>query len=484
MRTKMKIKTKFIISNILLVVIPLCIVLGLLTIFIEGRGAYYWETMEQLFQDKNGAIAAQSIVYGYKNGDDFQNVKDELRRSGYRFSITVNGVENFSNLTAEDLNISKEMNGDAFDKEISYTLSKGNTAVVREVFLKNKDKYDFLAIHASDRSNENTYMKRYITLYIGFLFLILVASVILLNLFLSWWIAASILKPLKKLTVGSNLIKNGNLDFEMTYESDDELGEVIREFDDMRRHLKDSIQERIRYEEYRKELIRGVSHDLRTPLTSIKGYIEGLRDGIAKNDEMKNKYYDAITHSVDSLERLISDLTNFSKWEAGEDLFRLERTELNAFYRSSIDVFMQKHIGENVRLDLRESESPVYVNIDQKEMERVNTNIFENSIKYRVKDESQITVMLDVSEKTVHIRIADDGPGVAESSLEHIFQCFYRGDASRTSPENGGGIGLAVVKQIIEGFHGTVHAENRCGLVIHMELPVDGGKNIEKNTDC
>lgn len=473
----MKIRTKLIVSNILIVIIPLGMVLGLLGVFINGPGAQYWETMENIYNDKNGVYAAQSLLNTFEKQDSHYDMEKEMTSAGYHFAISVDGEEIYSNITGDDVRQAQNAVGELYDSNASFSVTKDKVTVVREVFRNHGYRYNMLAIHTKSIPVDkgNSYMERYIALYIGFIVLILVASVVMLNLVLTWWISRSILRPLKKLSQGSKLIRDGNLDFEMAYPNRDEMGEVIDDFDEMRKHLKESVDDRLRYEQYRKDLIIGVSHDLRTPLTSIKGYVEGLRDGIASSDAMKIKYYEAIESSIGSLEHLVSTLTDFSKTDFAEYGFDLKKLELNEFYADCADQLKAKHIKDNIEVSFESFPEKLYAEIDANEMERVNVNLLENTLKYRTGTHSNMTISLSRAGDSAVIKIADDGPGVSDKDTDRIFECFYRADASRTSPGNGSGIGLAVVKQIIEGQGGSVRAENENGLAVYITLPLSGG---------
>ena len=163
----------------------------------------------------------------------------------------------------------------------------------------------------------HSYVMKDMIIYTSVIIFVLLAAVVFTNLILSRWLARSILKTLEMLKKGSSFIKNGELDFDMRVKRRDEIGAVLNDFDEMRLRLKESVDECLKYEQYRKELIIGLSHDLRTPLTSIKGYVEGLHDGIANTVIMKTKHYEAIETGIDTLETLVSSLSDFSKTEQG-----------------------------------------------------------------------------------------------------------------------------------------------------------------------
>ncbi|MCI2061687.1 MAG: HAMP domain-containing histidine kinase [Eubacteriaceae bacterium] len=477
---KMNIRKKLILSDILIIVVPVLIAVVILAIFTAGPGAQTWETMENLFDDRDGIYTAQSEMQTLEWRGDLKGVKSEMKAAGYHFRIVYQGKVMYSSLTKDDIAEAKKAVGDLYDRNSNLTYTKGSTSVV--LCYSAEDNYRAVAVSTASipaSKGDMSYMERYIMLYIGFLIAIIIAVVVLMNMIMSWWIARNILLPLRKLSTASALIREGNLDFDIVYPKNDEMGDAISEFNEMRKSLKESVDERIRYEQYRRELINGISHDLRTPLTSIKGYVAGLRDGIASTPEKKMKYYEAIETSATVLENLVEDLTNFSRVDMGETHLNMELTDLTEYYRKSAEEISTEYVKDNVTISLDVPAEKVTAKIDRKEMGRINRNIIDNTIKYRTGDSSNIRVSLHVTDAgRAEVRITDDGPGVAEKDLENIFTCFYRGDISRTRSSEGSGIGLAVVRQLIVQQGGSVHAENDGGLAIVMDIPLaEGGED-------
>jgi len=474
---RFSIRKKLIISNILVIAVPLAVALSLFAVFFNGPGDQYWETMEYIFEDDNGVYTAQSMMNTYRWKGDLSDTKKEMKAAGYHFMIKDDGKIQYSNITAADVAYAKKTVGKLYGTTSEYVITKNKVTVISA---KNDDG-DFVgvAIHTPDIKKQSgaSYIQRYITLYLGFMILIIVVAVVIINMIMSWWIARNILRPLKKISVGSEMIKEGNLDFDLSYKKKDEMGDVINNFDEMRQYLKDSEKQRLLYEKYRKELINGISHDLRTPLTSIKGYVEGMRDGIANTPEKKLQYYSAIEKSVENLEHLVDDLTSFSRVEMGGKTYATERVELNDYYDSTIKELRTEYGNSNIDIILEKSVEPLYVNIERNEMMRISHNLIGNTLKYRKADHSKVVFSLKQKGNIAEIKISDDGPGVRTEELERIFECFYRSDASRTAPEKGSGIGLAVVKQIAEGFGGSCRAENDNGLAIILTLPVSKGES-------
>lgn len=299
-----------------------------------------------------------------------------------------------------------------------------------------------------------------------------VLCVIVTALLLTRWITQSVLEPLDELKAATDRIAQDNLEDGIGYAKHDEFGEVCDAFDEMRVRLKDAEREKADYERKRSELFREISHDLRSPLTSIKGYTMGLADGIADTDEKKQRYYNAILTRTDDLERLTERLSLLTKLESGEAIFQMERVRVDAFISELVE---EKRIWlEENRVDvqLQTDSGTAEVRLDAGEMKRVFDNLFENTVRYRTGDASRVRISIVALNGKAQIRYLDDGPGVPDSQLESIFESFHRVDESRTQPGQGSGLGLAIVKRIVEGHGGTVHAYNDGGLGIAIELPL------------
>lgn len=300
-----------------------------------------------------------------------------------------------------------------------------------------------------------------------------------LMIFMSQWVARSILKPLRRLSVAAEMIRDGNLNFELTSKRNDEIGQLTKDFNEMRKYLKESVDERIRYDQYRHDLIRDMSHDLRTPLTSIKGYVEGLRDGVASNPKTKERYYRAIGEGVNRMEGLIDELSGFARLESNEYHYKKEATELNEFYEQTVAKLQDEFFMDNVKVNLQSSDKPIIADIDRREFARISRNVVENSVKYRDKEHTEVVFRISCDERNAYIDIDDNGPGVNDYKIGNIFNAFYRCDDSRNSVIEGSGIGLAVVSKIMQAHGGSARARNLMkdnkikGLRIRLRLPLD-----------
>jgi signal transduction histidine kinase len=280
------------------------------------------------------------------------------------------------------------------------------------------------------------------------------------NGLLTYLVSRSILKPLKILKHATEQIKEENLDFKIVPTSKDELGELSLAFEEMRQKLKESIDLQLQYEENRKELISNISHDLKTPLTAIKGYVEGIRDGVADTPEKIEKYLSIIAKKAEDMDRLIDELFLFSKLDLKKLPFFFEHVEIVKYLDECIEELKFELEKHGIEIKWTRKIAPTYVIADREKLKRVIMNIIGNSVKFMDKTKGEITFsVMDKSEKVL-IQIADNGPGIDPEALPYIFDRFYRVDKSRSTLTGGSGLGLAIAKQIIEEHKGEIWAES------------------------
>ena len=329
---------------------------------------------------------------------------------------------------------------------------------------------------------ESAWNELIVKYWILVLFVLIVAAVLVTNQFLTKFVFRKIEKPLDLLVSGVHEIQNGNLTYRIVYKEKDEFLPVFKDFNQMAERLQQSIEQIEREERNRKELIAGISHDIRSPLTSIQAYIEGLIDDIAKTPEKRKTYLYTIKNKAEDLERILSQLFLFSKMDLGEypehpcEIYLDD--EIRKIVSDASEEFSEK--GMTITEDLEHVE--IYA--DPVQIQRIIINIMENSLKYKDKDEGRIEIKLRYTEDGCLLTIAVDGPGVPEQSIEHLFEVFYRSDSSRHNPERGSGLGLAIVANAVEHMGGKVWAENRNeeGLEIFIKIPTGGNEN-GKDTD-
>lgn len=296
----------------------------------------------------------------------------------------------------------------------------------------------------------------------------------LTNGLLTFLVSRSLIKPLNTLKNAANLMKEGDLDQEVHLKRKDEIGELGAAFEEMRIRLKESIHLQMQYEENRKELISNISHDLKTPITGIKVCVQGLQEGIADTHAKREKYVNMIAKKAENMDHLIDELLLYSKLDLKQLPFHLEPIDLNDYLQDCADELRVDPRFEGIHIIFSKTYlSPVMVIADREKLRRVIMNIIENSLKYMDKLQKEIRMELfDGKEEAVAL-IADNGPGIESESLQRIFDRFYRAEESRNTATGGSGLGLSIVKQIIEGQGGSVWAETEIGkgTSIFFKLP-------------
>ena len=228
------------------------------------------------------------------------------------------------------------------------------------------------------------------------------------------------------------------------------------------------------YEDNRKELIAGISHDLKTPLTVFKGYISGMKDGIANTPEKQQHYLDMMNETADNMTNLVDSLLMFSKLDLGRIEFNIEQVAIYKYFADFVEEKRYEFAERGLKLQLTGEANEAKVAIDYMQFARVVNNLLENSLKYKRGDIVNVEINIQVESNKVKISFIDDGIGVDEDNLTKLFDSFYRTDKARSNVAQGSGLGLAIVRQIITMLHGEVLARNSSngGLTIIIILPV------------
>ena len=310
-----------------------------------------------------------------------------------------------------------------------------------------------------------------------YVFVIVMTSALLI-----YWIYRTISIPLGKLQKAARNIKEGNLDFEIRAEADDEFGQLCQDFEEMRLRLKANAEEKVVYDRKNKELISNISHDLKTPITAIKGYVEGIMDGVADTPEKMDRYIKTIYNKANEMDLLINELTLYSKIDTN-------RIPYNFTTISAEDYFSD--CGEDLYLELESKgvkfeyhdyiEEDSKVILDPEQLRRVINNIVSNSMKYTDKSERIITMNVRDVGDFIQVEMSDNGKGIAAKDLPNIFDRFYRTDASRNSSKGGSGIGLSIVKKIVEEHGGKIWATSEEGKGTTMYFVVRKYQEVPMN---
>jgi len=241
---------------------------------------------------------------------------------------------------------------------------------------------------------------------------------------------------------------------------------------------KDEIELLRANEQFRKEFLMNLAHELRTPIFSVQGYVDTLLGGALTDEEVNVKFLTNASKGIDRLVRLVDDLDEISKLESGKIPLIQETFPIQELIKDVYEELSLKAKERAILLLLKKgTERPIFVKADKQKVKQVLVNLVENAIKYGNDQGSVIAGCYDTDDKHVYIEISDDGPGIAEEHLPRIFERFYRADRHRARAIGGTGLGLAIVKHIVEAHGQTVNARSKLGVGSSF------GFTLDKNAD-
>ena len=479
----MTIKRRLFISNILMIVIPALVsVLMILISALLFMNIFYKQFMDETIYENNLSQMQNILV---SQAREFLDSDEEVEDSQlYR---TVNKYLKTQKMKMEiyDGNtllwtLGSESGNDA-EKQLFAAVSElggegsvklGGASLYGEKVTAADGDY-FVYIYTGrditeDETNEITARNIIILLC-----LLIIVAIIVTNRFLTKFIVKRIERPLNVLIRGVHQLGDGNLDYRIEYSGNDEFRSICDSFNEMAARLKASIELTESNDRSRRELIAGISHDLRTPLTSIKAYASGIIEGVAATPEMQKKYMQTILTKANDIDRMVDKLFLFSKLDLGDYPFYPEKICLSHSLSHLLSSF-EKDISEG-RMTVHISDIPEELTVfaDPVQLENALTNILENSLKYKDAETVNISISCEDHPDCVELSVDDDGPGVPPEAVSKLFDVFYRSDPSRNAPHKGSGLGLAITAKILEHFGGKIWAENLepKGLRIVMTLP-------------
>ncbi|MBC1210061.1 HAMP domain-containing histidine kinase [Listeria booriae] len=338
-------------------------------------------------------------------------------------------------------------------------------------------KFDFLYSEGSHGSvmvlqPENSYTEIMQKWGIPIVGIILLFGFLVIAL-LSYFVAKSVIQPILHLKEGAEKIEAGNLDFEMEKtKGKNEIATLISTFEKMRIRLKKSLEVQEQYENNRKELLSNISHDLKTPITSIVGYIEGIQDGVANTPEKQAKYLEIAHTKAKDMNALIDELFLFSKLDLHKEPFYMRSVDLNALLAQIAEE--SEFSFPDAQISFTVPDEKLMTNADREKLKRVFENLIHNSMKYMDKTQAKITIQLEKQQDMAIVTFADNGKGIPDANLNAIFDRFYREEQSRNSNTGGSGLGLSIAKQIVEEHQGRIWATSELGVgtAVCVALPL------------
>lgn len=292
----------------------------------------------------------------------------------------------------------------------------------------------------------------------------IIVILIITAIILSIWLYNGISTPIYHLTKATREIRDGNLDYEVKAEGAKEIKELCEGFEEMRIRLKTVNEEKLEADRQNRELISNISHDLKTPITAVKGYVEGIMDGVADTPEKMDRYIKTIYNKSIEMDHLINELTFYSKINTNRIPYTFSKVNVQDFFGDAAEELEYDLTSKNVKFNYQNSVArDVLVIADVEQMRRVINNIIGNAVKYMDKPEKKIYMNVRDTGTEIEAAITDNGKGIASKDIGNIFNRFYRADSSRNSTQGGSGIGLSIVKKILEDHGGRVWASSTEG---------------------
>jgi integral membrane sensor signal transduction histidine kinase len=285
------------------------------------------------------------------------------------------------------------------------------------------------------------------------------------------WIYKRILVPLDKLQTATKKIADGDLDYQLDERDFSEIPFLFKDFERMRIKLKEDEEEKKLSEDAARELVSNISHDLKTPLTAIRGYVEGILDGVASSPQKTRDYLNTIYNKTNDMTSLIDELLYYSQVAEKYMSYKYEKIYVKDFFDEYVkDLYLELetikikfeyivNVGRNTVIDM-----------DKEQIKRALNNIVSNAVKYMDKEEPEIHFRVTETSDAINIQTSDNGRGIDEKDLPHIFERFYRSDVSRNTKLGGSGIGLSIVKKVIENHEGSVVAMSKPGVGTEVSI--------------
>lgn len=306
---------------------------------------------------------------------------------------------------------------------------------------------------------------------IGIWLTILVTIIDIVAVVMWIWIYKRILVPLDKLQTATKKIADGDLDYQLDERDFSEIPFLFKDFERMRIKLKEDEEEKKLSEDAAKELVSNISHDLKTPLTAIRGYVEGILDGVASSPQKTRDYLNTIYNKTNDMTSLIDELLYYSQVSEKHMSYKYEKIYVKDFFDEYVkDLYLELDTIKIKFIYIVNVGRSTVIDMDKEQIKRALNNIVSNAVKYMDKEEPEIHFRVRETIDGIDIQISDNGRGIDEKDLPHIFERFYRSDVSRNTKLGGSGIGLSIVKKVIENHEGSVVAMSKPGVGTEVSI--------------
>lgn len=481
-KEKQTVKHRIFISNTRMVLVTLSLFLFVNIFVINLYENTYKNSMIGSSELADNTEQIRNILADWNTSpkeEAINNLAAKLNRYGYSICVEMDGEVIYSNT---DFSVSELINylGDYLDTDGKmHVYVQDYMTVITQYDMNEKMKvYAIAGEYHEFWPQKNSMTTVLILLLIDGIFCI--GALLIISQIFTKRLIEHITNPLAVLSEGAKRMKEGNYSEPVKYKGDIEFEYVCEAFNEMQEHITEANAKKESYEKMRVEMVAGISHDLRTPLTAIRGTIKGLKDGVATTPEVREKFLDTAYKRTIEMDLLLERLFYFSKLETGNMPLFFEKTEWSEYLEAYVKRYELSIENESFKINLKDVKTGLFSKIDREQMERILDNILENSKKYAETDKLEITINIFDEHAYVVLEISDNGGGVSEDKIPHIFEQFFRGDESRNIKE-GNGLGLYIVKYLVNAMGGLVDAENSNGLTIRIRLPIlDVGGDLDE----
>ncbi len=474
----MTIKRRLFLSNLMMIAVPvviaaiagsICIAI-IFGVFKNGTSLGLEGTDEFYFASKGAVEFAEEYLEGSLSEDSRQNLQKLLDSSFMRMEIRCSGKSVYAYGNTADSDDRLIAASDLLQTD-GAAASSGSRSIYKTTEMIDDKQYDiYILCTQSEKMGEN--LKTVIAFSCILLVFVVFLSIYIMNRVMTRFVFRKIEDPLDMLMTGAEELGRGNLDFRIDYDRNDEFTSVCGAFNAMASRLKLSVEQTKQNDKNRKQLMADISHDLRSPLTSIRAYVEGLLDGIVETPQLRQNYLLTIKRKAEEIDRLVNQIFTFSKLELDGYSVEMQTVRLDLETADIIAELSDEYEKKNLKL-ITETLEPCKADINRELFSRVIRNITDNSAKYKTAAVAEVRVSLKKAGRSCMLRIADNGPGVPEEALPKLFNVFYRTDPARRNTAGGSGLGLAISSNAIKNMGGIITAENAAegGLAIVITLP-------------
>lgn len=471
---KLPLPFKFIVSYVILAIIGFCL---LNTLGVRLLESYLLEKQSTLLYEEAASLAANDALRYYQTEDIQETSYSSLQTIARTQKVTIQIIDTKGTIILDtDSSSPKELEG--FDPA---SMSSSYYTIDTFFGYYDTDQINVLApitISMSTRGyvsiHQPTSVIRSDREYMLYLLLIFYSGFLLLFFLLLVLLLVAVFRPLKQITRGTEEFASGNLDYQIEVNSKDEMERLADTLNYMAGELKQT-------ETFQRDFISNVSHDFRSPLTSIKGYVEAILDGTIP-PEMQEKYLKIVLFETSRLTKLTQGMLQLNDFDAKEYMLNITDFDLHGIIKETAASFEGTCIARYISIELLLSSQHLYVSADKEKIRQVLYNLIDNAIKFS-DDYSAITIETTEKNGRVFVSVKDRGAGIPKESLPKIWDRFYKIDASRGKDRKGTGLGLAIVKEILATHHQNINVISTEGVGSQFVFTLEKSKSIADEDD-